>query len=568
MPEQTSEYDYIIVGAGSAGCVLADRLTEDSANQVLLLEAGGSDNHWSIRMPTALSYPMNNPRFNWFYETEPEPFLDNRRLDCPRGKVLGGSSSINGMVYVRGHACDFDEWEELGAEDWSYRHCLPYFRRSESWTGGADDFRGGEGPMATSDGNAMTLNPLYQAFIDAGVEAGYEATGDPNGYQQEGFGPMHMTVKNGKRCSASSSYLARAMRRKNLTIVKGALARRVLLEGKEAIGVEFQVGQQVRHTRARREVIVATGAIGAPTLLQHSGIGPGQVLKDAGVEVLHDLPGVGENLQDHLEIYFQFRCKQPITLNGHLGLFRKGLIGARWLLTGGGLGSTNHFEAGAFIRSRAGLKWPDIQFHFLPAAMSYDGRAALDGHGFQVHVGPNKPKSRGRVQITDRDPQGKPDILFNYLEHERDVTDWRNCIRLTREIINQPAMDPFRGEEIQPGLDTISDTEIDAFIRANVESAYHPSGSCRMGASDDPMAVVDPTCRVRGLDHLRVVDSSILPSITNGNLNAPTLMLAEKAADIILGKEPLAPSDVTPWIDPEWQHRQRKNPPVRRVEAT
>ncbi|MEH6550175.1 MAG: choline dehydrogenase [Pseudomonadales bacterium] len=559
----TNNYDYIIVGAGSAGCVLADRLTEDGTNTVLLLEAGGSDKNLFIRMPTALSYPMNNKKYNWFFESESEPFLDNRILHCPRGKVLGGSSSINGMVYVRGHACDFDEWAELGAKEWEFSKCLPYFMRSESWQDGADTYRGGDGPIATNNGNGMALNPLYQAFIDAGEDAGYLATKDYNGYQQEGFGPMHMTVEKGERCSTAKAYLQHSMKRPNLTVITKAHILKVILEGKTAVGVQYKQGGSISTARVNKEVLLCAGSIGSPALLQHSGIGPAKVLKDAAVELIHELPGVGENLQDHLEVYFQYYCKQPITLNGKLDLISKGLIGARWVLFKDGLGASNHFESCAFIRSKSGIKWPDIQYHFLPAAMRYDGNAAVDGHGFQVHVGPNKPKSRGRVKITNNDPTTHPSILFNYLEHEQDREDWRACIRLTREIINQPAMDPYRGDEIQPGKNVQTDDEIDTWVKNNVESAYHPSCTCKMGAEDDPMAVVDPECRVRGIQGLRVVDSSIMPRITNGNLNAPTIMLAEKAADIILGRTPLAAAKVEPWVDPQWQHRQRQKTPAR-----
>ncbi len=554
-------FDYIVVGAGSAGCVIANRLTEDPGASVLLLESGGSDSSIFIRMPSALSMPMHNRRYNWGYRTMPEPFLDGRQLDCPRGRVIGGSSSINGMVYVRGHPCDFEEWHSLGAAGWGYANCLPYFRKAESWMDGADRYRGGDGPLVTCNGNGMR-NPLYRAFIKAGLEAGYPVTRDANGYQQEGFGKMDMTVHDGVRCSTAHAYLRPALRRPNLALRKHVTVTGIVLDGKTATGVSYSAGGKEITATARSEVIVCAGSIGSPMLLQRSGIGPGKVLKDAGVPVVHDLPGVGENLQDHIEVYFQYRCKEAITLNSKLDWFSKGLIGVEWLLTRAGLGGTNHFESGAFIRSRAGLRWPDIQFHFLPAAMRYDGRTAFAGHGFQVHVGPNKPMSRGSVRITAAASDAAPEIRFNYLAAEQDRHDWRTCLKLAREILNQPAMDAYRGEEIQPALDLEQTAEVDAWVRENVESAYHPSCSCKMGAHDDRMAVVTPDCKVRGMNRLRVVDSSIFPRITNGNLNAPTIMVAERAADLIRGRPPLSdPAEY--WVDEQWQQRQRISAPLR-----
>ncbi len=527
---------------------------------MLLIEAGGSDRSIFIQMPAALSYPMNMPRFNWCFSTEPEPGLNNRRLDCPRGKVLGGSSSINGMVYVRGHACDFDEWEALGAQGWGYRNCLPYFRRAETWAGGPDEYRGGDGPLGTCGGNDMKLNPLYEAFIRAGVDAGYPYTRDYNGHRQEGFGPMQMTVRNGVRHSCARAYLQPVMHRPNLKVAAQSMTERIIVENGTAVAVQYRQGNRRITAHCRGEVICCAGAIGSPAILQHSGIGPPAVLENAGVTVLHDLPGVGENLQDHLEVYFQVRCRQPISLNSKLGLLSKALIGARWLLFRDGLGATNHFESCGFIRSDAGVKWPDIQYHFLPGAMRYDGRAAFEGHGFQVHVGPNKPRSRGQVRILSGDPAARPAIRFNYLSEPADIENWRRCIHLTREIIGQPALAPYRGEEIAPGEAVRTDTAMDAWVRSRVESAYHPAGTCRMGAPDDPLAVVDPDCRVRGIERLRVVDSSVFPTLTNGNLNAPTIMLAEKAADIILQRPPLPESTAPAWIDPDWRSRQRPRP--------
>ncbi|MEO6298427.1 MAG: choline dehydrogenase [Paracoccaceae bacterium] len=555
-------YDYIIVGAGSAGCVLANRLSSDPKISVLVLEFGGSDGSIFIQMPSALSIPMNGTKYNWRYETLPEPGLDGRRVHCPRGKVLGGSSSINGLVYMRGHARDYEEWERLGARGWGYASCLPYFQRAETWTDGSDTYRGGDGPLATNAGNKMK-NPLYRAFVEAGNEAGYLTTEDPNGHMQEGFGPMHMTVKNGVRWSTANAYLRPAMDRPNLKVITHAMTRRLLLKDKRAIGVEYDHGGQRQTAFCAREVIVSAGPIGSPHLLQRSGIGPGEVLRRAGVEVLHDLPGVGENLQDHSEVYIQFACKQPITLNGKMDWFSKLLIGIEWVLFKRGLGVTNHFESGGFIRSDASLGWPDIQFHFLPAAMRYDGKKPLKGHGFMVLTGPNKPKSRGYVRLNSADPLQYPDILFNYLDREEDREGFRRCLRLTREIIAQPAMDAFRGEEIAPGLGVQTDAEIDAFVRETMESTFHPCGTCRMG--EDELAVVDSELRVRGIEGLRVVDSSVFPTEPNANLNAPTIMVAERASDMLLGRPQLAPSNAEIGIAPGTGVFQRSGKPVRTI---
>jgi choline dehydrogenase len=550
----TQDFDYIIVGSGSAGSVMAYRLSE-AGHSVLVLEYGGTDRGPLIQMPSALSIPMNMKRYNWGYETEPEPHLGGRRLATPRGKVVGGSSSINGMVYVRGHAKDFDTWETMGAKGWGSRHVLPYFKRMENSHGGEEGWRGIDGPMHVKRGTR--LNPLYQAFIDAGRQAGYPVTADYNGHQQEGFGAMEMTVHNGFRWSAANAYLRPALKSKKVKLVTHAHAQRIMFEGKRAVGVEYRRGDKIVQVRCGREVIVAASSINSPKLLQLSGIGPVDVLKTTGVQVLHALPGVGENLHDHLEIYFQVKCKLPITLNGKLGLLSKGMIGAEWVLLQTGLGSTNHFESCGFIRSRAGIEYPDIQYHFLPAAMRYDGKVAFAGHGFQVHVGPMRTKSRGFVRIRSNNAEDSPRILFNYMSHADDWTEFRACVRLTREIIGQEALTPYRAEEIQPSQEVTTDTDIDTFIREHCESAYHPTGTCKMGSRDDRMAVVDHECRVIGVEGLRVADSSVMPQVTNGNLNAPTLMIGEKASDMIMGREPLAASNLEAWINPGWERSQR-----------
>ncbi len=550
-----AEYDYVIVGAGSAGCVLADRLSEDGRSTVFLLEYGGSDRALIIQMPAALSIPMNSKTYNWGYRTEPEPHLGGRRLNCPRGKVLGGSSSINGLVYVRGHPLDFERWQEEGAKGWGYANVLPYFRRSESFRGAADAYRGLDGPVATSRG--PKANPLYDAFIEAGRQAGYPLSADLNGEQQEGFGRLDMTVKDGVRWSTANAYLRPAMKRANLSVVTHALAGRIAFEGRRAAGVHYRRGGRDHFVRARREVILCGGAINSPQLLKLSGVGPAAELRSFGIDVIADRPGVGENLQDHLEFTFQVASKQPITLYGHTGLVARGLVGLQWLMRGRGLGASNHFEAGGFVRSRAGVRYPDIQFHFLPMAVAYDGSALAKEHGFQAHAGPMRSKSRGWVRLRSPDPAEPPLIRFNYMSHPDDWLEMRACARLTREIFAQKAFDPYRGRELRPGATCVDDKAIDAFVRGHAESAYHPSCTCKMGSARDPLAVVDPQARVIGVEALRVVDSSIMPSITNGNLNAPTIMIGEKAADMIRGRDPLPASNAPFYVAPDWERRQR-----------
>ena len=548
-------FDYVIVGAGSAGCVLADRLTESGQDSVLLLEYGGSDRSVWIQMPSALNIPLNMPRYDWRYYTEPEPNLNNRRLHTPRGKVLGGSSSINGLVYVRGNPLDFERWETQGAAGWGYGDVLPYFRRAEAYAGGGNDYRGADGKLATRRG--LLDNPLHAAWLSAGREAGYPYSADMNGFQQEGLAHMDMTVGNGRRCSAANAYLRPAMRRPNLAVRTHALATAVQFAGRRAIGVRYQRGGAAHVARVRREVIVCAGSINSPQLLKLSGVGPGGELAALGIATVHDLPGVGENLQDHLEFYFQVASREPVTLYSQMSLWRRALIGARWLLTHDGLGASNHFETGGFIRSRAGVRYPDIQFHFLPLAVSYDGSSLAREHGFQAHVGPMRSQSQGSVRLRSAAPTDKPIISFNYMSRAEDWLEMRACVRLTREIFAQPAFDRYRGREIQPGEPVRTDEEIDAFIREKVESAYHPSCTCKMGSVSDPMAVVDKEARVIGVEALRVVDSSIMPSITTGNLNAPTIMLAEKAADHIRGRSLLPRASAPYYIAPEWESRQR-----------
>lgn len=548
------EADFVIVGSGSAGSALAYRLAEDGRNSVIVIEYGGTDIGPLIQMPSALSYPMNMSLYDWGFRTEPEPHLGGRSLATPRGKVLGGSSSINGMVYVRGHARDFDHWAEQGAAGWSFADVLPYFKRMEHAHGGEEGWRGTDGPLHVNRGPRR--NPLYHAFVEAGRQAGFETTEDYNGSKQEGFGPMEQTIHRGRRWSTANAYLRPALKRGNVRIVNG-LARRVTIENQRATGVEIDSKNQIQVVRARREVILAASSINSPKLLLLSGIGPAEHLKQNGIAVVADRPGVGRNLQDHLELYIQQEAIQPVTLHSKLNLFSKGLIGAEWLFFKRGLGATNHFESAAFVRSKAGVDYPDIQYHFLPAAMRYDGKAAAKSHGFQAHVGPMRSKSRGSITLRGPDPRAAPVIRFNYMSHPDDWSDFRHCIRLTREIFGQAAFDPFRGKEISPGSHVVTDDQLDDHIREHVESAYHPCGSCRMGRADDPTAVVDPECRVIGVEGLRVADSSIFPRVTNGNLNSPSIMTGEKAADHILGRPMLPPSNQEPWINPRWQESDR-----------
>ena len=549
--------DYVIVGAGSAGCAMAYRLSE-AGKSVIVIEYGGTDAGPLIQMPAALSYPMNMPLYDWGYLSEPEPHLGGRRMATPRGKVIGGSSSINGMIYVRGHAKDYDYWAESGAEGWNYASVLPYFKRMEQWHdgghGGDASWRGKSGPLHVSRGPRN--NPLTRAFVDAGRQAGYPVTGDYNGQQQEGFGPFDATIWKGRRWSAANAYLRPALQRKNCILVRG-LAQKVVIQNGRATGVQVKKAGMTKTINAREEVIIAASSINSPKLLMLSGIGPGKELAKHGIEIVAERPGVGQNLQDHLEMYIQMAATQPVSLYKYWNPFMKGLIGAQWLFTKTGIGASNQFESAAFIRSQAGVEYPDIQYHFLPIAVRYDGQTAAEGHGFQAHVGPMRSQSRGQITLNSANPNEAPKIQFNYMSYEKDWQDFRTCIRLTRQIFAQDAFSPYAGHEIQPGNECQSDEDLDAFTRENVESAYHPCGTCKMGSANDLMAVVDPECRVIGVDGLRVADSSIFPRITNGNLNGPSIMTGEKAADHVLGRGMLAPENSVPWINPAWKTSQR-----------
>ncbi|MEM6577480.1 MAG: choline dehydrogenase [Pseudomonadota bacterium] len=553
---QTRQADYVVVGAGSGGCAVAYRLAE-AGHSVLVIEHGGTDAGPFIQMPGALSFPMNMKRYDWGYSTEPEPNLNGRRLAAPRGKVVGGSSSINGMVYVRGHARDYDHWRDEGADGWGYADVLPYFKRQENWDdaghGGDPDWRGRAGPLHVTRG--PMANPLTRAFVEAGRQAGYPVTADYNGEQQEGFGPFEMTVHQGQRWSAAKAYLRPAIATGRCEMING-LAARVIIEEGRARGVELITRSGTETITARAEVILAASAFNTPKILMLSGIGPGEHLAEHGIELRAHRPGVGGNLQDHLEVYVQMASSQPVSLYKYWNLPGKAWVGLRWLVSKTGPGASNQFESCGFIRSEAGVDYPDIQFHFLPIAVRYDGQAAAEGHGFQAHVGPMRSASRGRVSLRSSDPAAPPLIRFNYMSEESDWRDFRRCIRLTREIFAQQAFEAFAKHEIQPGAAAQSDAEIDEFIREEAESAYHPCGTCRMGRADDAHAVVDPQGRVIGVDGLRVADSSVFPRVPNGNLNAPSIMVGEKMSDHILGRS-LPPENAEPWIHPNWREAQR-----------
>ena len=550
----SDRYDFVIVGGGSAGCAMANRLSADPSNRVLVLEAGRRD--WKadvvIHMPAALSMGIGNRFYDWMYESEPEPEMGGRRVYHARGKVLGGSSSINGMIFQRGNPMDYDRWAATpGCEAWDWANCLPYFKRMETCIAGADDWRGGEGPLKLERGPATS--PLFQAFFEAVQQAGHPMTSDVNGYRQEGFNAFDRNVYRGRRLSAARAYLHPVLHRKNLDLWTKAHATRLVMDGTRVTGVEVSHRGRNRTVEAA-EVISCSGAINTPQLLQLSGIGPAGVLRDAGVTPVVDLPGVGENLQDHLEVYVQYACNEPVSLAPQLAQWRKPWIGLQWLFRRGP-GASNHFEAGGFLRSNDDVPWPNLMFHFLPIAIRYDGSVSTEGHGYQFHIGPMFSNSRGWVRIQSDDPFQKPKMLFNYLSTPEDRREWAEAIEVARNIMGQPAFERYNGGEISPGPDVAGDEAILEWVRKDAETALHPSCTARMGT--DEMAVVDPTTmRVHGTQGLRVVDASVMPTLTNGNIYAPVMMIAEKAADLILGNTPLSASDAPQYrhgvSEPDW----------------
>lgn len=539
-------YDYIVVGGGSAGSVLGNRLSEDPNNQVLVLEAGRTDSIWDvfIHMPAALTFPIGSRFYDWRYETEPEPYMNNRRVYHGRGKVLGGSGSINGMIFQRGNPMDYERWgKEPGLENWDFAHCLPYFKKSENALDQTDNtFRGHDGPLKVTKGTSK--NPLFDTFLTAAKQAGYFLTDDVNGYRQEGFSRFDRNVYRARRLSSARAYLHPVKNRKNLTIKTRSFVRKVVFEGKRAVGVEVQRGRKIETIYAK-EIILCGGAINTPQILQLSGIGNSSHLEKLGIDTVHHLPGVGENLQDHLEVYVQFQCKEPVSLQPNLAFWRRPFIGAAWLFLRRGPGASNHFEAGGFARSNEDVLWPNLMFHFLPIAVRYDGTVTAKGHGYQIHIGPMYSDARGHIRIKSKDPKVKPSILFNYLSTDQDRREWVEAIKVARKIMNQKAFDKYNGGEISPGVEVSEDEEILKWVATDGETAYHPSCTAKMGT--DEMSVVDPnSMKVYGVEGLRVADASVFPFVTNANIYSPVMMVGEKAADLILGKTPLAPEQ-TDW---------------------